>query len=318
MPGNFKNMKIKNITIILILSSLIPFPVFAIGQMTEPIIFNNGLKGEGFRETIFLVNTEENDADIKLLAEGDIAGWVKFYSNSDQTNPIDSINVPGKSQLNLSADFLIPKDAPNGQYKGSISAIKEAENPQGNNENILSVSQKIDREVAIQVSDNELINFSASIIPDKYNLDAEEPLNIRFIYDNQGNVSIEPQIQIKITKDDNIVHNAIYPFPDKTAPVKPLSQYEIPSIDIPTTMLNDGKYLVKIEFSNDGKSYLEKDFSFSVGAQNSGSAAVLGFTRIKEVLLPLYFFLGASALIFIGFLHEKKAKTIKKALKKIY
>jgi len=300
---------------IFILSCLIPLPAFAIGQVTEPIIFNNGLKGEGFTETIFLVNTDENDAEIKLLAEGDIAGWVKFYSNSNQTEPIDSINVPGKSQLNLSADFLIPEDTPNGEYKGFISATKE-----GNispSDNILSVAQKIDREVTIRVSDNELISFSASIIPDKYNLDAEEPLNIRFIYDNQGNVSIEPQIQIKVTKDDNVIHNAIYPFPDKTAPVKPLSQYEIPSIDIPTTMLNDGKYLVKIEFSNEGKFYLEKNFSFSVGAQNGGSAA-LGLTRIKEVLLPLYFFLGASALIFIGFLHEKKAKTIKKALKKIY
>ena len=300
---------------IFILSCLIPLPAFAIGQVTEPIIFNNGLKGEGFTETIFLVNTDENDAEIKLLAEGDIAGWVKFYSNSNQTEPIDSINVPGKSQLNLSADFLIPEDTPNGEYKGFISATKE-----GNispSDNILSVAQKIDREVTIRVSDNELISFSASIIPDKYNLDAEEPLNIRFIYDNQGNVSIEPQIQIKVTKDDNVIHNAIYPFPDKTAPVKPLSQYEIPSIDIPTTMLNDGKYLVKIEFSNEGKFYLEKNFSFSVGAQNGGSAA-LGLTRIKEVLLPLYFFLGASALIFIGFLHEKKTKTIKKALKKIY
>lgn len=311
-----KTKKISKLYItILAFSTLIPFSVSAIGQVTEPIHIKDGLKGEEIQEELFLINTEKEDVEVGLIAEGGVQDWVKFYTST--SGPIDKIMIPSGAQMNLFARILIPRETPNGEYKGNISIIKANTATKNDKDTHSDLMQKIDREITIQVSDDEFIRFSASIIPSEYDLNAGEPLDIRFIYDNRGNTSIEPQVKIKIIKDDNTIHNAIYPFPDDTGPIKPSSRYEIPSIEIPTATLDNGKYLAKVELLNQGKTYLEKYFNFSIRMQNDGGAA-FNLDRIKTILGPLYFFLSASALIFIAFLYEKKAKVVKKALKRIY
>ena len=66
-------------------------------------------------------------------------------------------------------------------------------------------------------------------------------------------------------KDSDVAYNVIFPFPENIEPIKPLSRYEIPVIEIPTTALDDGKYSAKIEFLHNGKSYVEKISPFQSG-----------------------------------------------------
>lgn len=312
-------MKTKNIlklnAIFLAFFTLLPFSASAIGQVTEPIHIKNGLKGEEIREALFLINTEKEDVEVELMADGQVKDWIKF--STDHSGTINKIMIPSGSQINAFAHIQIPKETPNGEYRGNISVIKTGNSMDDGKENISSILQKIDREITIRVSGDEFIHFAVSVIPDKYDFTAGEPLDIRFIYDNQGNTSIQPQIQLKVIKDENVIHKVIYPFPENIPSIKPSSQYEIPSIEIPTTIMENGKYLAKIEFLNNGKSYLEKEFTFSVGGQDNNFTA-LNMDRLKSTLWPLYLFLSASTVIFVGFLLEKRAKIIKKTLKKIY
>lgn len=312
-------MKTKNIlklnTIFLAFFTLLPLSASAIGQVTEPIYIKNGLKGEEIREILFLINTEKEDVEVELMADGQVRDWIKF--STDHSETINKIMIPSGSQINAFANIQIPEETPNGEYRGNISVIKTGNGINNSKDTVSSVLQKIDREITIQVGGDEYVHFTASVIPDKYDFTAGEPLNIRFIYDNQGNTSIQPQIQLKIIKDENVIHKVIYPFPENMPSIKPSSQYEVPSIEIPTTTMENGRYLAKIEFLNNDKSYLEKEFTFSVGGQNNNFAA-LSMNRLKSTLWPPYLFLSASTVIFIGFLLEKRAKIIKKAWKRIY
>lgn len=297
----------KKISYLLFIIQLIfPLSAIAIGQITEPIIIENGLRKQEFKETVYIFNADKNNAEVKISAEGDILDWVTFYGTNNQ-EPIESIIIPGKSQLNLNAIFSIPENTPNGNYSGNISIIKI-----GGGGESLTVNQKIDREVKIEVNDNEIINFSASAIPNTYDLKQGERLYVKLFYDNKGNTNIAPQVNFKISKNGKIISNIIYPYPDNINPIKPYSQSEIPALEVPTAGLEAGKYLVKTEFINGDRIYAEKDFTLSVGNNNALFGNLAEITKTGP-----FYGLIAAVLIFIAlFFSEKAANITKKILKK--
>ena len=135
-----------------------------------------------------------------------------------------------------------------------------------------TVGQKVDREVRITVTDVEEINLLTSIIPESYNLKKDIPLNIRFIYDNQSNIKVRPQIQIKLKKDGKIVHNAIYPYPEDLESVNSFSMKEITPLQIQTVGMEDGKYQAEITMIVNENHKFDDRFSFSIGRSTSISS----------------------------------------------
>lgn len=262
-----KNKKFKTLNIFaltIIAAFLFCSQVSAIGQVTDPIIIKDALRGEKIQETLFIVNTDDKEAKIDLISEGDIKDWVKFYNKNDVKTPIQSVVIPANSRLDVIAYFNIPKNISNGEYRGLVSVIKKPDVEKKKEETSASILQKIDREVTIIISDKENIKLEASIIPNEFDLKKDEPLSIRIIFDNQGNVSINPQVQLKIKKGNKTVYNAIFPYPEDMDFVKPLEQVEIPAIEIPISSFEKGQYLAEINILYNNKIILEKDFQFSV------------------------------------------------------
>lgn len=265
--GLNKNAKFIWIFAILILMLFIlPLKTLAIGQVTEPIMIKNAQRGQEPQATLTIINNDKAETEIGLLAKGDISSWTGFYSITNPKNAIQSIKMAAGSQAKIIARFRIPDDARNGKYKGYVSVSKKFGNSAPDkDQSSVSISQEIDREVTIEINDEEIIGFEVSVIPATYDLKKDEPLSIRLIYDNSGNVSIAPQAQIKIKKDSQTVFNAIYPYPEEQPAVKPGEIYEIPAIQILTSNLEVGKYRAEMSFFIDGKVIQEKSFGFSVG-----------------------------------------------------
>lgn len=259
--------KIKTVMRVLLLTAIfaIPLAVFAIGQVTDPIIIKNALRGKEYQQTLIVVNSDKEEAEIGFSAQGDIAGWAKFYKPEDLKNAIETISMSAGARADIIARFKVPDSVPNGKYMGFVSAFKKAKSVENSNESSASVSQKIDREVTITISDKEIVKFDASIIPNKYDLAKGEPLIIRVRYDNQGNIDIAPQVQLKIKQDDKAVFSAIYLYPESEPATKPLEIREIPALEIPTNNFSDGSYLAEIAISESDRLTLDKKFNFSVG-----------------------------------------------------
>jgi hypothetical protein len=282
---------LKFITLILLISSLIlPFKSQAIGQISKPIIIKDALRGQSYQEEMVIFNTEKIDLKLGLSAEGDIKDWVKFYNLSDQKNSISEVSMKAGSNLKVKVVFNISESAPNGEYKGLISAFSKPDSAASSTDSQVVLSQKIDRPVTITVSDNQIIKFDVSVIPSNYDLAKDEELSVRIIYDNQGNIDINPQIQVKIKKDEQIVYNVIYPYPENTNAITPNSRQEIEAIILQTIGYAKGQYLAEFDFLINNESKLHKQFVFSSGIYND-EVKVLGiftsFNSNKLLNLPI-------------------------------
>ena len=100
---------------------LAPFSVLALGQMSQPILINNALRGNEYQELVTIVNNQNATATIQLSAEGQIAEWVKFYLPENQLEQTTTVNVNANQNKNVNVIFTIPKDTPNGTYTGTIN-----------------------------------------------------------------------------------------------------------------------------------------------------------------------------------------------------
>lgn len=279
---------------VLAVGFFMPSQLLAIGLINKPIVINNALRDETIQETLKIFNSEEKEASFDLIAEGDIKDWTSFYLPEDLNNPITKVQAPAQSYYKATVYIKVPEDAANRQYNGQLTIILRPDK-EDSEESQASVSQKLSRLVAITVTDMEIIDFNVSVIPHKYGLEENEPLNVRFIYDNQGNVSIAPQIQLKIKKDNKTIYNVIHPYPENKPAVKPLAQYEVSAIEIPTYGFEKGQYVAEISFLHNNKIALEKDFKFSIGTESEGAVLIspillkaIGAIVIIMVIISIY------------------------------
>jgi len=307
-------MKKYQILILLFSFLFLPNFVFAIGQMTEPIIIENALRGEEIHQEVIAVNSDKQPIAVKFSAEGQIKDWIKFFLPADLENQLATVTIPAQGTLNVTAVFNVPSDILNGEYLGAISVSSVPGENIASEESSASVLQKIDRAVTIIVGGEEEIDLmNTSVIPNEYDFNAGEPLIIRIIYDNQGNVSMAPQIRLKIKKDEKNVYDIIYPYPEEEKTVNPNSQYEINPITVQTADWAEGKYSAQLEFLHNNQVLLEKKFRFSISPeQNLFSAAVskIYFNDYFSLIL-----LACLLLLIIAWQVRKNIK-IRKELKK--
>jgi len=297
--------------------ALVSQNVLAIGQMTQPIIKENVLRGQEVTDILILSNPDSKDEACRLAGEGVIADWASFYKIDDQNleNPITEVLIPAESGLRVFVKFSVPQDAPNGEYTGEVVLY----NIPGQGEEVVDdnvsvkITQRIGREVMIGVTDQEIVEFRTSIIPLKYGLAQNEPLKIKAIYDNKGNVSIKPEVQLKVTQFDTgkIVHNAIYPYPENEDAVRVFSSKIFETlIEWQTTGQEKGAYKAEIDVLLNNKVYQQEDFSFSIGAASSVlGASAINFKVIWPVAIAVV--LLAVVLLLIKYFNLKGVKKAK-------
>jgi len=259
-------MNIKKIILLIFVVSIfvLPINVLAIGLITNPVDVENALRGETFQDVLKLFNSETNETYYELMAEGDIAEWVTFYEVGDLDNSVTKVLAPPQKYYDVIFIIEVPEDTANGDYVGKLTVISvPGENEEG--KSTTTVRQRVSREVFITVTDQEDIKLDVSVIPNTYDVRKNKVLKIRLVYDNQGNVSLKPQIDFKITDvDGKMVYNAIYPYPEGESSVKPGSQHESSALEIPTNSLSIGSYRAHLNFLHNNDIVLEKDFGFSV------------------------------------------------------
>ncbi len=275
-----------------VIGLLIPLAaVLAVGQMTQPIVVANALRGQEIEEELKINNSATEEKEFGLIATGDITGWATFYLPADLQNPITSLKMAASSKAKAIVIIKVPDDTPNGTYTGSVTVTSAPVAETESEGSSVSIAQRVDREVTITVTDQENIDFDVSVIPVSYNIDPGQPLKIRFIYNNKGNVKITPQIEVKI-KDINkqkVLASIAFPYPEGEPAVKPLSRYEIPAIDVPTTGLKSGRYWIELAFSEKGQIIKEEAFRFTISGQGTILGAIFGNST---ELLPILFTIG--------------------------
>ena len=287
---------------ILALGVLFAGSVMAIGMMTEPIVFRDVLRGQQLRATLTLLNSETKADTYELSSEGQIAGWVKFYAISDTklANSVEKIQAPLASYFDVLAVLEVPKDARNGVYKGSI-VVTSGASEASTTENQATVRQSVSREVRVEITGKEIIKLESQIIPLNYSVNAGKPLNIKVIYENQGNVELKPEAKLLITKEDQTIFEATFPYPPAEQAVKSLERKVFdPLLTWQTAGQGAGKYQAKVEVLLNGAVVGESVFSLQINSlqdQILSMVAMIGFGKLG--LGWLFIGLGLMILVFV-------------------
>ena len=312
-------MKKISITFIILFTFtfILPQGVLGIGQMTKPMIFGDVLKGQTVKSELILYNSEKSEVIYKLKADGEIEDWTSFYSLNDLKTPITEINIPAESNIKAIAKFTVPEDALNGEYKGEVAIISMPEKNESEEGSNVSVGMRVGRQVSITVTGEEIIEFDASITPKSYLIKENEPLQINAVYYNAGNVEIKPDLQFRILKDDQLLFNAIFPYPENEEGIDPLTSKKI-TVEWPTSGASNGKYLAEAKALLNNEVKQEDNFSFVVGSLEQGNshdneiASFVSFIGGGDVMTGWFVFGIIFLLAMTMYYHKKNGYFYKK------
>lgn len=295
MKTQFLKMRLAVLTVLAAAGCILPQIVLAIGQMTQPIIIKDVLRGQEIIETLTLLNSSVEKVIYELKAEGEITDWTSFYKIEDTgfQNPLSQIEVPSQSFLDIKVKFNLPEDLANGTYQGTVAILTIPEFDPHTGQTAVSVRQRVDREVSITLTDKQIIQLETAIIPLKYELAKDEPLQIKVIYDNQGNVVLKPNLQLKIQKDNQTIFKVIFPYPENTPVLKPRQRKTMPLIEWATIGQKNGKYKAEVEIIVDDKVMKQEQFHFYLG-NSQESKVIFGSSKFLAGVA----FLGRGSLLF--------------------
>jgi len=278
---------------ILLLASVFVLPQFAgaVGQMTKPIIIEDILRAQTVEETLTLYGSDGGIIAYELSASGDIKNWTSFYLPTDLNNKITNVSISGTSAVKVIAKFTVPGDTPNGVYNGKVTIASVPEKETNIQDKAsATVSMRIGRNVSITVTDKEIVKFTTAVIPLKYAVANGDPMKIKIIYSNQGNVLVKPTIDLKILRDNQTIFNAIYPYPEGDEGVKLFSQKEIPLIEWPTGGQSNGTYQAQVKVLLNNVIQSEHQFTFDVGhdmAWYLAALASMGPGKVGLILIAI-------------------------------
>lgn len=306
-----KTLKIQFATLVILGILILPSFVFAIGQMTQPIVVTNAIKGQVITETLKLYGEANDDKEYGLMSEGDIKDWVKFYAIGDKNLPITSINIPKGKSVDVNAVITVSSSAANGTYTGSLSINSTIPKNENTNESSINVGQKIGREVKITVIDKEIIDMEVGVIPVDYQINPGSPLQIRFQYYNKGNIDIKPEVRVQFKDIDQtkVLFTTVFPYPESESAIKPLERKEIPMIEVPLNFSN-GRYWAFVSIYEKGESRFENKFRFQIGGGNVLGTTFSAFTggfNMLYVIIPFAILVLIGAIIFGMKTMRKKA-----------
>ena len=308
------------VAILLTAGTIFPQAVFGIGQVTKPIVIENALRGQEVVATLDLFNSKDEEAPYGLSAEGEIAEWTSFYEIKDRSleNPVTEVQIPAKSYLKAKAKFTVPEDMPNGEYSGKVYIFTAPVKDEETGEMKISVSQRVGRKVSITITDNEIIEFETAIIPLRYSVGKDEPLEIKIIHTNKGNITVKPDIQLKISKEGKTIFNAVFPYPEDEKAVRSAERKIMPLIEWQTGGQDLGRYQAEIAVLHNGEVVKNESFGFSVSeinlvmSENNQPMNFIASIGGGNTLFG-YILVGGFVLIFL-FIAIKKTKKVRKQI----
>ena len=199
----------KRLKIFLILSILI-FAIAAnmdsaksrgLGVGPNVIEIDSALRNSTYEQPLFIFNQNDFDTNILLNSTGETQSWVTFHDYNNREKPINEIFLKNMTDKPVWVKIQIPPDAENKAYRGILKATAKPEETGNINGSHSSVDLSIPVILMLNVTGDEKVNVSVGFIEiEAYEIN--DPAKFHVQFKNTGNVRVEPEIEILITKDD--------------------------------------------------------------------------------------------------------------------
>jgi len=254
-----------------ILFSVSPAVVSAIGQTSTPIVIENAVRGEEYEDVLTLFNSSDEEENFTLTSEGEIADWMTFYNLNNTENPINELTIAANSRIQAKVRISIPQSAPMGAQSGLVvfALLNKSKDGQVN---LNPVTQQVSREVTVNVNDQGILSAEAFVSLKSNMLAKNEPLEINVAYYNSGSVSNKPQVSLGIFKNDINIADIIYPYSKDKKAIMP-TQTEKMSFLWQTAGQELGKYRAEISVILDNEIIKDDSFAFQITNEDFSSLA---------------------------------------------
>jgi len=248
----------KKILLIIILIASIQFAAgLGIGVSPSEITIDNALKGAEYERSISIFNTDKTANNYSIEGTGNISEWVSFYLFDDLTTEISSINVPGNDKVTLIVRFVIPEDTANANYYGKIEVKTIPSSSFTGSGQSMIVGANSD--VIINVTGEQILDGVVTSIS-VGDTETGYPLTVRTLIKNTGNVIITPKIDVKILKDDQVIHS----FAHQKEKIKPQQTGTINPEWIPSGAIIPDEYIADVTVSIDGWTLTSQKSHFKI------------------------------------------------------
>jgi len=229
-----------------------------IGVAPSEVSIENALRGGEAETTVTIFNTGSQDDTFSLSASGDISEWVSYYNKNDPETIIETIDIPGSDKVQVLAVFQIPADAQNENYYGSLDITTAPKNTstEGTGQHlIVGASSKITIAVTgEQKIDGKVIGITIA------DTEHNNPLKVKVIFENTGNVIVNPKIDVIIYQNENEVHRYVH----QSTKVKPTLTETIIAIWNTTSSNVPDDYIANVTVSLEGRTIESKNVPFKI------------------------------------------------------
>ena len=229
-----------------------------IGVAPSEVSIENALRGGEAETTVTIFNTGSQDDTFLLSASGDISEWVSYYNKNDPETTIETIDIPGSDKVQVLAVFQIPADAQNENYYGSLDITTAPKNTstEGVGQHlIVGASSKITIAVTgEQKIDGKVIGITIA------DTEHNNPLKVKVIFENTGNVIVNPKIDVIIYQNENEVHRYVH----QSTKVKPTLTETIIAIWNTTSSDVPEDYIANVTVSLEGRTIESKNVPFKI------------------------------------------------------
>ena len=258
-----KPIKIVVMIIAFLILSLCPTANATIGLGVSPasITISDAFKGGSYERTITVFNSGDETGTFGLTAEGECAGWISFYNETNPDIPLTEITIPGKDNAKVLVKFDIPEDIANADYTSTIYAQSTPEEEATTEGAVAHAVIRIPLELLIEVTGTQILKGTVKSITTA-DTEIDYPLKIKVEFQNEGNVVAKPKIDVGITKAgggelvDSFVHI------DETG-IKPGEKDTI-TVEWDTTGRETGDYVANVAVSLGEELLSAKDLPFKV------------------------------------------------------
>jgi len=260
MKTKIKNLKIAIISLSILSSLFISVPTsiaLSVGVGPSYIEILHASKGKEYERMILVSNAGKNDVNFSLIAVGDIKNWTSFYRYDNATTPIHNVTVKRNGSEKIIVKFDIPDNVANDNYTGTIYV--EPLSPETSNQSgHTSVALRLPVNVLIEVIGTQYLAGVVKSITTR-DIEVNQPLVIRILFENTGDVFAKPMIQVGIKKDKIFIENFTY---SSDRIEVGLEKYIYATWS--NTSRIPGEYIANVTVLLDGKILAEKNLSFKI------------------------------------------------------
>jgi uncharacterized membrane protein len=241
-----------------LLICFLPTKVSALGVAIGPGTFEitNALRGTEYKETLAIFNPSTPDTHYNLSTDGQAANWISFYLLTDQQQSITGIDVPGQSNISIMLKVDVPSNAADGSYTAIIYAKT---NPIASSGSGIATVMQAESQMTIDVTGTQTISGTVNTVTVN-NPEAGMPMRLVVNFENTGNVTVQPNVDCVINKD-NV---KITEITNNTTDVEPQTQEDIQTEWATTIDDKIGDYTGHVTVSLGDKVLTTQDLYFTI------------------------------------------------------